>query len=970
MSTSFICLRCRQHLNSRAFELWPFGLLRSRNFISLSSPNKPANDEGSVLSTARQKKDRAAQARDGNHNKQTGQGSQSPEPLESVNSMLERLFESTQRASAALPIRSRYSQTLNPRYIKVEDNSSSNSLKYDLATLQDMVDKGLHTAKILARMVTLPSFNRSAGPRTRSEEGKVLLVHNTVLRDILFKAIEERTALKKRLGTFAPADIIQIYTVCEVMQEQWWHMTIWQLLAVVAKSRHGEGLQDGKDSSAQFSESLYLLEDALQVWMVFTKTFCVRPRTSEEAASGTKRTMAPSPERNADSLSSSGQFQVFALPPRDWTGLPSLKLTKSVTHGPRPRFTAQFLHHFRRKLETPNTGSLAAAAAMTYLCFRAAEKVSIVSETLALDAEPFMNLITYIISCTSSTDAEFRHKFQRSLGKMNILPPVSDNLYREWVVSRQETRKHRFLGAAQNPRMTVKSSEVAYRLEQSEELEENEDMSTQRLEKGDRISAMSSDLRKAARESDVKFALKLWKRQVQTMSSGEVFDHSVFPDFLSTFFAVGRPDCATEAWNTMCKHGCEPGIVHWIALLEGCKQARDLVSLRSIWRRIEEAKVQTTNQAWAVYISGLLICKDWRTALQAVEELGKVWESSKIAAASAKPDAESLNEQQNIHEKDLLVPSIWPINAAISGLLRNKRHDLSNALLKWAGSRGVKPNTTTFNILLRPAIRLDAREDVRSILAKMKDNACEPDVVTFTIILDGIFRNPSSAFQTASVEAQESLVTRVFKDMDENGIKATAQTYSTILDGLLHPKYFNLPAAHAVLSRMAVQGVKPTPYIYTILITHYFSLSPPDLPAIDALWRRIELENIPVDHVFYDRMIEGYGRAGALEKMLALLRRMPSAGKKPGWIALLGALKALAEAEEWDLVRDLVRDVANEKCGLLRLGKRGWRGEEEFWDFVEALRVPAMDIPLRGGGEEDTKRFAEAVGDDQQVVIE
>ncbi|MCJ1437496.1 RNA polymerase I enhancer binding protein [Xylographa pallens] len=494
----------------------------------------------------------------------------------------------------------------------------------------------------------------------------------------------------------------------------------------------------------------------------------------------------------------------------------------------------------------------------------------------------------------------------------------------------------------------------------------NKEISITMVPTGPKSPSIRRLLQQATKESDAKLALKLWKRQVKQMSTDGKIDNWLFIDFLRTFFAVARPDCATEVWNTMCKHGYKPTAMHWVALLEGCRKTQDLGSLKSIWQRMAAAEMQNTNQAWTVYISGLLQCKDWRSALTAVANLGEAWKLSNAPTASESTEAGTTTKQQIVHEADQFAPSIVPINAAISGLLGNRKRDLAKQILTWAISENIKPDTTTFNILLRPAVRYNDTEGVQRILAEMKQHACDPDVVTFTILIDGIFRNPASAFQTQSPEAQQAVIVRVFKDMQDNHIKATAQTYTTILDGLLHPKYFNLPAARAVLARMTDHGIRLTPHIYTILVTHYFSLDPPDLHAIDSLWRRIELEKARIDHILYDRMIEGYGRVGVIDRMLAVLRRMPGEGKRPGWIALLGALRALALAEEWGLVADLVRDVANEKEGLLRFGSRGWRGKEEFWELVEVLRGRGVEMPGRGGvGEDEEEDGGEGDGQEQ-----
>ncbi|MCJ1379534.1 hypothetical protein MMC17_002635 [Xylographa soralifera] len=959
MSVPYICFRCRHRVNQVVRPL------KGRSFVSLSSSStKPDNTDSTILSADKQKKERTVKARDGKHKAKVVDSSSRAKPLESalesVNSMLERLFESTQRAKPDLPVKSRYSQTLNPKYVLVED-SPLKYLKDDLAVIQGMVDKDIPMERALDAMIMLPIFKDRSGHGTRSAAEKSLLLYNNTLQDLLFKVIHERVSFQGGESSAKLVEMVQVYIASDVMREQWWHMILWQLLAEVTKSRtiSGEGgLLSSANSDAQFQQSLYLLSDVIQIWKIFAKTFGAPSKLSQISDSKSSGNAAVAHDHTAQA--------------QDWEGFPSPEAASNLNRGLRPRFSSQFLYYFPKKAESPNTTTLAAAAAMTYVSLRAAEQSSIISKSLAAESKPFMDFVTQIISNTGSDDAAFLSRFSSGLKKRGIVPAVADQLYDEWGSLRQEASDRQGANSGKEAKDTViertrrltnklaASQEMSSSNDDNEQLMITEEISTNMAPTAPKVPLTSNLLRQAAKESDVKLALKLWKRQVEQMSTGRNTNASVFVDFLRTFFAVARPDCATEVWNTMCKHGYKPTTAHWITLLEGCKKTQDLASLKSIWRRMEVAEMRNTNQAWTVYISGLLYCKDWHSALDAVDNLVKVWKSLKAHTASNTTEASFITDERMIHEADQFTPSIVPINAAISGLLGNRKPHLAQQILTWAISENIKPDTTTFNILLRPAVRHDDTESVQRFLGEMKHHACNPDVVTFTILIDGIFRNPSSAFQVESPEAQQALIVRVFKDMQDSNIKATAQTYSTILDGLLHPKYFNLPAARAVLARMTDQGIRPTPHIYTILVTHYFSLVPPDLPAIDGLWRRIELENSPVDHIFYDRMIEGYGRVGAIDKMLAVLRRMPGEGKRPGWIALLGALRALAQAEEWVLVADLVRDVADEKEGLLRFGSRGWRGEGDFWDFVEMLRGRGLEMPGRGGlvesgevGEED-----------------
>ncbi|MCJ1289020.1 hypothetical protein MMC34_000552 [Xylographa carneopallida] len=959
MSVPYVCLRCRQRTSQILRSL------KGRGFVSLNASSiKPDNSDSALLSTDAQKKERIAKANDGKNEAKISDGSTWGKPLESVNSMLERLFESTRRTRPNLPVKSRYSKTLNPTYVLVDDNPLT-TLKHDLDTIQGMMDKEIPTRRTLNAMITLASFKNHSGRGARSDAEKSLLRQNSTLQDLLLKVIHERVSLLGSESKAKLVDLVQVYIVSDVMREQWWHMIFIHLLAEVTKSRtrlseNGSPTLDNSDT--QFKRYLYLLSDVIQVWKIFAKAF------------GNPSDLSRIPDR--DSSSNVATTRDDATLVQDWEGLPSPAAVSNINRGLRPRLSTQLLYCFPKKAEGPSTTALAGAAAMTYVSLCAAEKSSIVSDSLATESKPFMNFITQIICNTSSDEPAFFIRLSNGLKKRGIVQGVVDQLFAEWRGLRKEAMDRQRSNSGKGTKDTasepsrqttnalIERQEKSVPSGDSDPSMITEDISVILNPVGPKIpltgNLTSNLLRRATKESDLKLALNLWKRQVELMGTREEFNDFVFVEFLRTFFAVARPDCATEVWNTMCKHGIKPTTLHWVTLLEGCKRIQDLASLKSIWRRMEAAGMQNTNQAWTVYISALLYCKDWRSALKAVEYLVKAWKLSNVNSASKSGEAGFTDKQQAVHKADRFAPSIFPINAAMSGLLGNYKPDIAQQILTWAISENIKPDTTTFNILLRPAVRRDNTKAVQQLLSEMKQHACDPDVVTFTILIDGIFRNPGSAFQVQTPEAQQAFIVRIFKDMQDNHITATPQTYSTILDGLLQPKYFNLSAARAVLARMADQGIRPTPHIYTILVTHYFSLAPPDLPAIDSLWRRIELEKSPVDHILYDRMIEGYGRVGALDKMLALLRRMPGEGKRPGWIALLGSLRALAQAEEWGLVADLVRDVADEKEGLLRFGSRGWKGEDEFWDFVEVLRERGLEMPGRGGiarngevGEED-----------------
>lgn len=446
-----------------------------------------------------------------------------------------------------------------------------------------------------------------------------------------------------------------------------------------------------------------------------------------------------------------------------------------------------------------------------------------------------------------------------------------------------------------------------------------------------------------AKRSDAEGALELYnnfERHLKTLgdTDQETID-KFFARFLRTFWALRRSDHAITVWNSMVRLGNVPNQLHWTAMLTGCVRAKDVRSLQQIWSNMLRSGAQPDIHTWTTYITGLISGDKWQEGLSALELLGKTW---KKTSTSEDSDAD---KQQGSH----LVPSMEPVHAALSAFIHTQRSEHNPTIIAWAESQGLSLTTYTFNILLKPLVRTGNQEHIASHLAQMQSHNCPPDITTFTIILNGLVSNPSSTFHSLPPSEQESTILAMLSEMESHSIPANPHTYSTLLNGLVgrtDPKKAaditpNIPAARTILAHMAKCNIPPSPYIYTILITHYFSVSPPDLPAIDSLWASIrhnhQLQNL--DIVFYDRLIEGYADIDEYEKALGFLRRMPQEGKTPGWIALSKLIQSLSRAGEWELCEQLVQDAEDVKGGLFRHGEGQMRGKRAFWDEVDQLRA-------------------------------
>ncbi|KAG7005322.1 hypothetical protein G7Y79_00020g048500 [Physcia stellaris] len=559
------------------------------------------------------------------------------------------------------------------------------------------------------------------------------------------------------------------------------------------------------------------------------------------------------------------------------------------------------------------TIDLILAAVMTLNCFEPRKTQIGSSDDLLTDAEPLIGFLKRLVQGVKIK----RDTVGDCLERKRIPDSLGADILRGWVSlgidisidSSTNTSKSIGINSPTNTPVSTTS------------LKTSKQNTGVRSYEFDALKALNVSITQAKEREDVASLSKQWIKFQELFKSSEpepsLCDH-IFSNLLTSFFAVKRQSQAVEVWNFMIAKGHQPTQKHWHAMLRGCAKARDLASLRDIWSNMLSAGVNPDSSTWTTWIHGLMVCGVWQAGLEALEALGNQWKTHPFNEA--------------------LQPSLDPVRAALSGLVLNRRFECINRIHEFAKTHQLTYDIQTYNILLRPAIRSDDDQKVQELFKEIRASGCEPDIGTFTIILNGLLSNPTTTFYNQSLPEQQAAISRILGDMERAGVVANARTYSTILDGLLNDRSMNIGAAQEVIQHMATNHVKISPHIYTILITHYFSLEPPNLLAVSDLLHRAKLEKVPLDPIFHDRMIENYARVGEVERMLKALGRMPEVGMTPGWIALTGCLRTLADAGEWDLVRDLVRDVQDEK-GLFRHGTpTRWKGKDGFWELVAEIR--------------------------------
>lgn len=341
----------------------------------------------------------------------------------------------------------------------------------------------------------------------------------------------------------------------------------------------------------------------------------------------------------------------------------------------------------------------------------------------------------------------------------------------------------------------------------------------------------------------------------------------VFNYFILAFTALRRPQRAVDVWDSMASIKVEPTLKTWTSMIEGCRRAKNPVGLENVWKKLVASGTQLDAVAWSARIAGLIDVGQPEAGLQALSEMQKL---SKQGGA-----------QMNVET----------INAAVSALIRLNAMSAARKVLSWASENGVEPDVVTYNILLRPMVHQGNVEGVATLLTLMGEQKVEPDGATWTILLDGLIYNTKDA----SPAEQRQSVQKLFDDIEAAGAKANMETCARMIHLLLrdgkYSGHHTQGAVGAIYDHIQRQGLRPSTYIYTMLVDHYFRCDPPAVAEVEELLthRGLQLEGNRgdrldhMDRIFWERLINGFASAGHVDRAFELFR---SAGVVVAWMTL------------------------------------------------------------------------------------
>ncbi|KAI4250785.1 MAG: hypothetical protein LQ352_005254, partial [Teloschistes flavicans] len=877
----FVCIQCRRRLLQHAQRV------RNIGFVSLNPSAESVHDITNRTDddqVAYKHNERTANiAPRGRSSRPTKRPSQRPpHSAASTDSALESLFASNQHLNS-LPSRPQHSDANIS-----EPRDTQHSLETQLSSILQRLRKQLYKddaplqdvwnscGEFLDTVTKNPAAARSGSRIDPST--------NWLLKDVLVKIAYQQVQGMGNTGLPRLHQAVHGYLEAGVINIRW-NLVLWPYLAAIVKilySFKGFGFED--DTSQRQRLVAELMQDVLDVWSALSRKHVLPSiMSTQNDASARAIFVQVFPQ-----VSRAGTVDLFLE-----VGKATVQCFKTIVED--KRWNLEMTHDRQRIVQMLNrvfqNRTLSAGRARKHLAHEGVPN----------------QIIDHVLAISQGWGEQSKIYTEALLPSKNDTRTLDSSeegvSHIHQIIATLETREKKLAKWINEIRALLDGLEPRSQsaILVSHAIESDPDVKTWNSSEIHRsMTTLILDLQRATERHDVARVAAIWRRYHSgPLAKGHLEFKSreqIYLSFLSSFISLSRPEQAVHVWNDMLQANVKPNQRHWNLMLKGSAKARDPVSLEEIWRNMLAAGMEPDQPCWTTFIGGLIIGGKWQQGLRMLHDLGTHWRRAHTGQKKhVNPAAATLSSVAMSQHKDSSKPSLAPVMAAISGLTAIERHNQCLPLLDFATSHSLSLTTDIFNILLRPAVRHGDARRINNIFALMRQHNCSENEITYRILLNGHMSNTNSTFPLLSPQEQQDSVFRILDSMTAQKIPIDQKTYSTILYGLLSPKNatYNDQAARAVLEHMAKQGIKASTYIYSILVTHYFAIQPPNVPAIEALWLRIRAEKPILDREFYERMVEGYARVQSVERMLFFLRRIPHEGKAPGWRCLRVVLGTL-----------------------------------------------------------------------------
>ncbi|RCV22392.1 hypothetical protein SETIT_4G216900v2 [Setaria italica] len=177
----------------------------------------------------------------------------------------------------------------------------------------------------------------------------------------------------------------------------------------------------------------------------------------------------------------------------------------------------------------------------------------------------------------------------------------------------------------------------------------------------------------------------------------------------------------------------------------------------------------------------------------------------------------------------------------------------------------VRPNLTTYNILVKAWCDQRNVEEAWSIVGKMRASGLEPDIITYNTIASAYANNDETW-------RAEELIVEI-----QTRVRTSERTWGIIIGG--YCREGRLEEALRCVRQMKDAGVIPNVVIFNTLLKGFLDAN--DMAAVNNILRLMEQFGIKPDIVTYSHQLNTFSSLGHMAKCMKVFDKMIEAGIEP-----------------------------------------------------------------------------------------
>lgn len=221
-------------------------------------------------------------------------------------------------------------------------------------------------------------------------------------------------------------------------------------------------------------------------------------------------------------------------------------------------------------------------------------------------------------------------------------------------------------------------------------------------------------------------------------------DAVAYYSLISGLTLAGRPDDAGFIASKMKKAGFLMDLVTYNTLIGGFCRKKKLDKAVEILKDMEDSGIKPDSVTYNTLISYFTQNGDFESAHKFLKQMVKDGNAPTVVTYGTLIHAYcvsgNVDEGLNLFEEMLITSKVVPntviYNILIDSLCKCKKVDHALSLLDGMLQKGVRPNATTYNAILKGVSSRNRLEDGFRVMKLMTSQGCNPDYITMEILND------------------------------------------------------------------------------------------------------------------------------------------------------------------------------------------------------------------------------------------